>query len=79
MSEAMKVTWANYKLKQAMKQKIVSFYFRKVSGEIRQAFGTLEDSTIAGSVKGTGRKPNEKLFTYLGLIAHFTPIYHTLN
>lgn len=63
MSEAMKVAWANYKLKQAMKNKIVRFYYRKVSGEIREAFGSLQDKLLPPT-QGTGRKANDTLFTY---------------
>lgn len=33
MSEALKVAWANMKLKAAMKQRIVKFYFQKVGGK----------------------------------------------
>ncbi|TWV64077.1 SH3 beta-barrel fold-containing protein [Parabacteroides distasonis] len=63
MSEAMKVAWANYKLKQAMKNKIVRFYYRKVSGEVREAFGSLQDKLLSPT-QGTGKKANETLFTY---------------
>ena len=63
MSEAMKVAWANYKLKQAMKNKIVRFYYRKVSGEIREAFGSLQDKLLPPT-QGTGKKANDTLFTY---------------
>lgn len=63
MSEAMKVAWANYKLKQAMKNRIVRFYYRKVSGEIREAFGSLQDKLLPPT-QGTGKKANETLFTY---------------
>ena len=63
MSEAMKVAWANYKLKQAMKNKIVRFYYRKVSGEVREAFGSLQEKLLP-ETKESGRKPNETLFTY---------------
>lgn len=63
MSEAMKVAWANYKLKQAMKNKIVRFYYRKVSGEVREAFGSLQDKLLPPT-QGTGRKVNDTLFTY---------------
>lgn len=31
MSEALKLAWANIKLKAAMKQRIVKFYFRKLT------------------------------------------------
>ena len=40
MSEAMKVAWANLKLKGEMKKKIVKFYFKKVDGSVREAYGT---------------------------------------
>ena len=63
MSEAMKVAWANYKLKQAMKNKIVKFYYRKVSGEVREAFGSLQDKLLPPT-QGTGKKANDTLFTY---------------
>lgn len=63
ISEALKVAWLNMKLKMQMKQKIVRFYYRKVSGEIREAFGSLQESLLP-ETKGTGRKPNDTLFTY---------------
>ncbi len=63
MSEALKCAWANYKLKQAMKNKIVRFYYRKVSGEIREAFGSLQDKLLP-EIKESDRKPNSTLFTY---------------
>lgn len=63
MSEALKVAWLNMKLKMQMKQKIVRFYYRKVSGEIREAFGSLQENLLP-ETKGTGRKPNDTLFTY---------------
>lgn len=63
MSEAMKCAWANIKLKTAMKQRIVKFYYQKVSGEIREAFGTLQDNIVPATT-GAGRKANDTLFTY---------------
>ena len=47
-----------------MKQKTVQFFYQKVNGEIRQAFGTLRDQVINTIVKETGRKPNDNMFTY---------------
>jgi hypothetical protein len=38
MSEAMKVAWANLKLKGEMKKKIVKFYFKKVDGSVREEY-----------------------------------------
>lgn len=63
-AECLKKAWLLLKLKLAMKKRTVQFFYQKVSGEVRQAFGTLDESVIANSVKGTGRKPNETLFTY---------------
>ena len=63
MSEALKVAWLNMKLKMQMKQKIVRFYYRKVSGEIREAFGSLQENLLP-ETQGTGRKANCTLQTY---------------
>lgn len=52
MSEAMKVAWANLKLKGEMKKKIVEFYFKKTDGTLRQAFGTLMSDRVP-ETKGT--------------------------
>ena len=52
MSEALKVSWANLKLKAALKVKVVEFYFKKTDGSLRQAFGTLLDSRVP-ETKGT--------------------------
>ena len=46
MSEALKIAWANLKLKAALKVKIVEFYFKKTDGTLRQAFGTLMSDRV---------------------------------
>lgn len=63
MSEAMRVAWLNMKLKVAMTQRIVKFYYQKVSGEVREAYGTLKEN-IMPATQGTGRKANDTVFTY---------------
>lgn len=63
MSEALKVAWQNFKLKLKMRKGIVRFYYRKVNGELREAFGTLSDKVVP-ETKETGRKANNTLFTY---------------
>lgn len=63
-SECLKRSWLLLKLKAQMKKRTVQFFYQKVNGEIRQAFGTLEESVISENMKGTGRKLNENLFTY---------------
>lgn len=51
MSEALKVAWMNVKLRKAMAERTVKFYFRKLDGSLREAYGTLRGI----STKGTGR------------------------
>ena len=63
-SESLKRAWLLLKLKAQMKQKTVQFFYQKVNGEIRQAFGTLRDEVINTIVKETGRKPNDNIFIY---------------
>lgn len=63
MAEALKCAWCNFKLKTAMKMRIVQFFFLKVDGSTRQAFGSLQTS-VMGETKGSGRKPNDNLQVY---------------
>lgn len=63
MSEALKVAWRNFKLKQAMYKGIVRFHFQKVDGSLREAFGTLKEDLLP-TTQGTGRKANNTLQTY---------------
>lgn len=63
-SSCLKRAWVILRLKLKMQTKIVQFYYQKMNGEIRQAFGTLQDDIVNEHMKGTGRKPNENLFTY---------------
>ena len=59
MSEALKAAWANMKLKAAMKNRIVKFYFQKVDGSIREAYGTLKDNLIPAIAGTDNRKRND--------------------
>lgn len=63
MSEAMRVAWANMKLKTAMKQRIVKFYFKKVDGSVREAYGTLKESMMPAT-RGENRKKNDTIQVY---------------
>lgn len=51
------------KLKTAMKQRIVKFYFKKVDGSIREAYGTLKENLIP-STNGDNRKKNDTVQVY---------------
>lgn len=63
MSEALKQAWANIKLKAAMKQRIVKFYFQKVDGSMREAYGTLKENLIPAT-SGDNRKRNDTVQVY---------------
>lgn len=63
MAEAMKQAWLVLKLKSALKNGVVKFFYQKLNGEIRTAWGTLKDGLIP-ETKGTDRKRNESLITY---------------
>lgn len=63
MSEALKTAWLNVKLKGKMSSKIVKFYYHKVDGSLREAYGTLKESLLP-ETKGNSRKPNDTLLTY---------------
>lgn len=63
MSEALKCAWANVKLRAALNKRIVKFYFQKVNGEIREAYGTLKIDLIP-ETKGDDRKRNDTVQVY---------------
>ena len=65
MSEALKVSWRNAKLRIAMALRIVRFYFQKVDGTIREAYGTLNSRRItAATTSGDTRKKNDTVQVY---------------
>ena len=63
MSEALKIAWLNIKLKTQMTKRIVKFYFQKVDGSLREAFGTLAGNVVPETA-GTGRKKNDTCQAY---------------
>ena len=62
MAEALKCAWVNYKVRAAMVSRIVKFYFLKVDGTTREAYGTLKADIVPPT--GDGRKPNATIQTY---------------
>ncbi|MDR0574747.1 MAG: SH3 beta-barrel fold-containing protein [Tannerella sp.] len=64
MAEAMKVARANMKLRLAMKTRIVKFYFQKVDGSIREAYGTTSDSIVPATAGNDTSKKNDTVQTY---------------
>lgn len=64
MAEALKCAWANIKLKTAMKDRIVKFYFQKVDGSVREAFGTLKESLLPLTNGTDSRKKSDTVQVY---------------
>lgn len=63
MSEALKIAWVNIKLRAALNKRIVKFYFQKVDGTLREAYGTLKTELIP-ETKGDDRKRNDTVQVY---------------
>ena len=64
MSEALRCAWANMKLKAQMRSSIVKFYFQKVDGSLREAYGTLNEKLMP-SITGTDKRAkNDTIQTY---------------
>lgn len=79
LSEALKAAWTNFKLKVRMHYGIVRFYFRKVDGTIREAWGTLAPN-IVPATKGTDtRKPNPTTQSYFDTEKQEWRCYKTAN
>ena len=62
-SEAMKIAWRNIKLRKGMKDAIQHFYFQKMDGSVREAWGTLQDNVLPPT-QGTERKKNNTVQVY---------------
>ena len=62
MSEALKCAWANIRLRAQMQKHIVKFYFQKVDGSLREAYGTLKSEMLPEIT--TERKTNDSLQVY---------------
>lgn len=64
MSDALKAAWQNLKLRAAMKLGIVKFYFQKVDGSIREAYGTLKEALLPTTQQASSRKASPTVQTY---------------
>jgi len=67
MREVMRLAWQmvkNIKLKAAMKERIVRFYFQKVDGSLREAYGTLKESLLPENKGTDNRKKSDTVQVY---------------
>lgn len=62
-SECLRKAWANFKLVAAMRTRIVKFYFQKVDGSVREAYGTLRPDLLP-EIKGADQKRNDTVEVY---------------
>ena len=63
MAEAMKCAWVNAKVKAEMMKRIVKFYFLKIDGSTREAYGTLK-SDLVPQTADNDRKRNDTVQVY---------------
>jgi hypothetical protein len=64
LSEALKIAWANMKLEMRMRAAIVKFYFLKVDGSIREAYGTLKEGIVPAITGNDNRRKNDTVRVY---------------
>ena len=64
MNEALKCAWANMKLRLQMKSKIVKFYYKKVDGSLREAYGTLNERLMPAITGTDKRTKNDTVQVY---------------
>ena len=64
MSDALKCAWANIKLRALMQKRIVKFYFQKVDGTLREAWGTLNEKLVPATSGNDKRAKNETIQVY---------------
>ena len=79
-AECLKKAWKLYHLTENMKKGIVKFYFQKVDGSIREAYGTLKTELIPASESSdSNRKQNETVQVYWDTEAQAFRSFKKLN
>lgn len=63
MAEALRIAWLNFKLRVKMLMGIVKFYFTKVDGTMREAYGTLNPNRLPEG-KNNDRKSSPTVQVY---------------
>ena len=79
LSEALKRAWSNFKLKVAMTKGIVKFYFQKIDGSIREAYGTLNARFVPATVGTDNRKKSDTTQAYFDTEKSEWRCYKKLN
>nr|DAU60096.1 MAG TPA: hypothetical protein [Caudoviricetes sp.] len=63
-SECLKLAWRNFCLVRKMHTEVVRFYFRKVDGTLREAWGTLRSDIVPPIDGSDTRKKNDTVQVY---------------
>lgn len=62
--ECLKLAWRNFNLVRRMHTEVVRFYFRKVDGTLREAWGTLRSDLVPPTKDNDTRKKNDTVQVY---------------
>jgi hypothetical protein len=62
-ADCLRKAWANFHLVSQMRVRIVRFWFQKIDGSIREAYGTLR-ADLLPETKGDDRKRNDTVTVY---------------
>ena len=63
-AQGLKLAWRNFNLVRRMQTEVVRFYFRKVDGTLREAWGTLRPDLVPASKDNDTRKKNDTVQVY---------------
>lgn len=63
-AECLKLAWRNFHLVRRMQTEVVRFYFRKVDGTLREAWGTLRSDLVPPVEGNDARKKNDTVQVY---------------
>jgi hypothetical protein len=64
ISEAMKKAWTLFKLNKNLHKGIVKFFYQKLDGTVRTAWGTLKSELIPFTSSAANRKHNDTVLCY---------------
>ena len=78
LSDALKQSWRNFKLKLKMAKGIAKFYFLKIDGTIREAYGTLNSRNLPATEMEKRRK-NDTIQVYFDTEKQSWRCYKKLN
>lgn len=78
-AECLKLAWRNFNLKRRMAKEVVRFYFRKIDGSLREAWGTLRSDIVPSITGENSRKKSETVQVYFDTEKNEWRCYKLLN